>query len=98
MWNPNQLFLCCLGESRPFSQIEALSIFLLTCRECTNCVFPQGQFCTEYWARPHSCGRPHPWKSAPQEQSYMYGPWWEMHPLECNSEETVWDLNWSFSQ
>lgn len=40
MWNHNQMFLCWTGESRPFPQIQALSIVLLTCREWTNCVIP----------------------------------------------------------
>lgn len=40
MCNHNQMFPCCTGESRPFPQIKALSLFLLTCREWTNCVIP----------------------------------------------------------
>lgn len=51
----------------------------------------EGQVCNEYWAGPHSCVHPHPWIFATKQQSYVFGPRWEKHPLECESERPMWD-------
>lgn len=53
--------------------------------------FTEGQVCHEYWAGPHSCDRPLFWIFSRKEQSEVFGPWWEMHPLECDFERTMWD-------
>lgn len=54
-------------------------------------VFAKGQLCHEYWAGPHSSDRPLPWHFFKNEQSNVFGSWWEKHPLECDFEWTVWD-------
>lgn len=90
-WNQNQMFLCLIRKTRPFSEIQTFSIFSWPVENGLTVACTGGQVCHEYWARPHSCDHPLPWIYSRKEQSDVCGPWWEKHPLECDFKRTVWD-------
>lgn len=79
-WNQAQMFFVHLVFSFPWLTEKGLTV-----------AFTGGQVCLEYWTGPHSCERPLPWLFAREEQYDVFGAWWEMHPLECDSEGTMWD-------
>lgn len=78
-------------QSPDFLPNQTSSYFLWPVENSPTVAFAEGQFCLECWARPHSYDRPLAWSFARKEQSHVFGPWWEKHPLECDFEGIVWD-------